>query len=141
MAHLALSDINGQFIARSIVLIIMILWICFLSRFPIKRPEDLLERILFTIAALFLLIPTQYPWYAVWFLPFLVFSPLPSLLLIFVLLPFYYLRFYFGYRNNEEIFETVIVLLEFLPVWALILYEGRNSLLKSVGKKVFASTD
>jgi hypothetical protein len=141
LADLPLSDINIQFIARSIVLIIMILWICFLFRFPIKRPEDLIERILFTIAALFLLIPTQYPWYAVWFLPFLVFLPRPSLLLLFVLLPLYYLRFYFGYRNNEQIFETVIVWLEFLPVWALILYEGRNNLLKSVRKKVFTSTD
>jgi len=84
---------------------------------------DLCERSLLIVAGLFLLSPTQFPWYSIWFLPFLAIQPRMSLLLLTVLLPVYYLRFYFRVRGSAGTFDDGIVWLEYLPVWIVLIRE------------------
>lgn len=57
------------------------------------EPEALLRGALIVAAATFYLSPAQYPWYAVWFLPFAVALGCRALLLPAVLLPLYYAFF------------------------------------------------
>ncbi len=97
-----------------------VLW---LTRSPTATPRDLAGKVLAIIAALFLLSPTQFPWYAVWFIPFLALTPCLSLLLLTVLLPVYYLRFYFLQLGHVDIFDYGVVWIEFVPVWGLLIWE------------------
>ncbi|MEM7124243.1 MAG: hypothetical protein AAF563_23390 [Pseudomonadota bacterium] len=87
----------------------------------IARPADdshqTLRRLLILSAGLFLLSPTGFPWYAVWFVPFLVVVPVTPLLLLTALLPLYYLRFAFARHGLESVFDHYVVWLEFGPVW------------------------
>jgi len=78
------------------------------------------------VAAAFLLSPAQFPWYYLWVIPFFAVTPSPALLLLSVLLPLYYLRFYFQFRDNVLIFDHGIVWLEYAPVWALLIFGWLN---------------
>ncbi len=86
--------------------------------------------VLAVVAALFLVSPTQFPWYFAWMLPFLAIRPRGSLLLLTLMLPLYYLKFYYGARNNVDFFHYGVVWLEYLPVWLLLLWEFRAPLLR-----------
>ncbi len=112
-------------VARSLAVILLAGWLAHLIRRPWRHPAELAERCLLAIAGLFLLSPTQFPWYALWFMPFLAVRPRGSLLVLTVLLPLYYLRFHFASRGNAALFDYGIVWLEFLPVWCLLLWEWR----------------
>jgi alpha-1,6-mannosyltransferase len=81
-------------------------------------------RVLGVVAALFLLSPAQFPWYGIWLLPWLCISPRPSLLLLTVLLPMYYLRFYYRAYDNVAFFDNGWVWVEFAPVWLLLAWEA-----------------
>lgn len=88
-----------------------------------RSPADPSERArhwLVLIAALFLLSPTGYPWYYVWFLPLLCLWRHPALLTLTALLPLYYARFPLELSGQRELFQTWIVGLEFLPVWLML---------------------
>jgi len=41
-----------------------------------------------------------------------------------VLMPIYYLRFYFDARNQTELFDQYIVWLQYLPVYVLLLRDN-----------------
>ena len=86
--------------------------------------DALLTRTLVLVAALFLIAPVQFPWYATWFAPLLALRPAFPLLLLTPLLSLYYLRFYFAARGQPELFDHGIVWLEFLPVWMLLAWQG-----------------
>ena len=62
-------------------------------------------------------------WYSAWFLPLLVVSPRASALLLTVLLPLYYLRFAFSDAEIVGYFDYGVVWIEFVPVYALMLWE------------------
>ncbi len=95
-----------------------------LSYRRVEGPRDIAGRALFIVAALFLLSPTQYPWYCVWMIPMLALRPQVSLLALAALLPVYYLRFYFDVREKVGVFDNGIVWIEFGPVFLLIALEG-----------------
>lgn len=84
---------------------------------PIAGSDDLLGRASVVVAALVLLSPAQFPWYAAWFAPFLVFRPWFGFLLLTATAPLYYLGFYFLSEQRPEIIDTVIVWLIWVPVW------------------------
>jgi alpha-1,6-mannosyltransferase len=63
------------------------------ARPPPGAPDALVRSALVVAAAVFYLSPAQYPWYAVWFLPFAAILGCRALLLPAVLLPLYYLFF------------------------------------------------
>lgn len=72
---------------------------------------------LLVVGALFLLSPTQFPWYWLWCLPLLTVTPCPPLLLYTALLPLYYLQ--------EE--WSGVLWIEHLPVWAWLLWRWRRA--------------
>jgi hypothetical protein len=117
------ADGNEQLAARVVVAALLAVWIGALARRESKDGHDLCERLLLAVAALFLLSPTQFPWYYIWMLPLLAIRPRASLLSLTVLLPLYYLRFYFKARGNEGVFDNGIVWIEYAPVWLLLVWE------------------
>ncbi len=78
---------------------------------------------LWTIAALFLLSPTQFPWYFTWFAPLLALVPSRGLLILTFTLPLYYLKFYLDARGQVQLFHHGVVWLEYIPVWLLLLWD------------------
>jgi hypothetical protein len=83
--------------------------------------------VLVLVAALFLLSPTQFPWYFTWIAPPLVLAPSRALLLLTFTLPLYYLKFYLDARGQVQLFHHGIVWLEYIPVWLLLLWDwGRG---------------
>jgi hypothetical protein len=122
-----LGHTNGQFAARIIVALLLCAWIGILARGKIDGGLDLCEKCMLTVAALFLLSPTQFPWYYVWLLPLLAIRPRASLLLLTALLPLYYMRFYYRARGSVEFFDYYVVWIEFVPVWCLLIWEFHRS--------------
>ena len=95
-----------------------------LLRRPVVGERDVARRSLYIVAAAFLLSPTQFPWYYLWCLPLLALCPRPSLLLLTVLLPLYYLRFYVRHHYGAGWFDYGIVWVEYVPVWCLLVWEA-----------------
>jgi hypothetical protein len=120
---IGIEDANGKFSARIIAALLLCIWIGILARGKIEGGLDLCEKCMLTVAALFLLSPTQFPWYYIWLLPLLAIRPRASLLLLTALLPLYYLRFYYSPRGNVAFFDYYIVWVEFVPVWCLLIWE------------------
>jgi len=114
-------------VARFIVIALIALWILYVTFGKTFRNEDLFKKSLFIVAFVFLIIPTQFPWYYTWLIPFLAIKPRFSLLLLTALLPLYYLRYHFEPRGEIEIFTNVIVWIEFVPVWILLIWEWRKN--------------
>jgi len=116
----------AQLHARLLVALILVLLPCYLlRREPVDAPQ-LIRWITITIAALFLLSPVQLPWYCLWFLPLLCFYPQPALLLLVALMPIYFVRFYFDFRGEAELFDHGIVWLQYLPPLALLMLLPRD---------------
>lgn len=95
-----------------------------INRHNATSDHEICRRFLIVAATLFLLSPTQFPWYLLWLLPFLPLVPNLALLLLTPLLALYSLRFYFVDRYQAEVFDHGIVWLEFLPVWALLGWQA-----------------
>jgi len=86
---------------------------------PIKDASDLLSRTLVIVAALILLAPAIYPWYALWMLPLLALFPYTGLVLVSATIPLYYCYFYFAARDATHLYQTIIVWIVWVPVWLL----------------------
>jgi hypothetical protein len=124
----------GQLMARLIAFLILLIVIYRVVRFVPEDPERQIEKFLYIITGLFLLSPTQFPWYFLWILPFLTFNPRISLLLLTALLPLYYLQYYFETINRIDVFNAYIVWFEFIPVWILL---SREEIKKFKNEAVF----
>ena len=120
--------------ARVIAASLTILWIAYISyRKPAE--SDFFKKSLFIIAFVFLVGPTEFPWYYTWLLPFLALLPRFSLLTLTALLPLYYLRYYFEPRGEPEAFANIIVWLEFAPVWILLYLEWKRGRREFIGNR------
>lgn len=115
---------HSQLVSRITLFAIMLLSITFLSIRVSDSPQGLFRKCLLLLTIFFLISPTQFPWYFIWLLPFLTIRPKFSLLLLTVLLPVYYLRYYFDARGQITIFDNWVVWVEYIPVWILLLKEG-----------------
>jgi len=93
-------------------------WVC---RRPPAGVTDSCRRMLIITASLFLLSPTQFPWYWLWLLPMLTVIPAPALLLYTVLLPIYILQ--------EYVMSPWINAAQHAPVWAALGLTALVSLL------------
>lgn len=109
--------------ARIIALLVLMVWIGTVARAPIRDHRDLCNRIVLVLGTAFLISPTQFPWYYIWMVPFLALSPRPSMLLLTFTLPIYYAMFYLERRQNINLFHNGIVWIEFVPVYALVVWE------------------
>ncbi|MBW1945155.1 MAG: hypothetical protein JRJ51_20310, partial [Deltaproteobacteria bacterium] len=114
---------NAQEVTRVVISAILALCILWCIRRPEKNSVETGRRFLFVVSALFLLSPTQFPWYFLWMLPFLSILPCPSLLLLTPLLSLYYIRYYFQAKGMVHVHDNGIVWLEFVPVWCLLIWE------------------
>ena len=117
---------NSPFLARAILAVIWIgiaLWACLHLA---KGKEDVAWRIFILCAALYLLSPSQTPWYFLWILPFLCIFPVKPLFLAGSLIPMHYLFFALSIRGMEEIYRYGIVWAIWLPVWGALIWTGVN---------------
>jgi alpha-1,6-mannosyltransferase len=90
---------------------------------PWTDAAHLMRKACFVTAVLFLLSPAQFPWYATWLIPFLVFCPVLPLLALSALLPIYYVSFHYLAREQYDTFRYGLVWLIWLPVWAGLAIE------------------
>ena len=97
-----------------------------LARHPAEDAADLVRRAAIVSAALVFLSPAQYPWYAIWFLPFLPFLPLRAFLVLTATLPLYYAFFHFNARGHPEIFRGWIVWAIWIPAWMALAMDLRD---------------
>ncbi len=114
---------HGQVAARTIVALILFTLIVYLTIRKTEEPRQLFQQCLLVTAGLFLLSPTQFPWYCLWMIPFLAIAPRRSLLLLTAVLPLYYLWHYYSAIGKVELFNRWVVWVEFVPVWILLLRE------------------
>lgn len=123
-----------QAIARYIIAGVMVILIAVLffkkqkQAHQTQLTELLAKHWLVIITAMFFLSPTGYPWYFIWFLPLLVLKPNMPLLLLTMLLPLYDLRYPLTVIDEFELFNDIIITIEFLPTLILLavcLYRQR----------------
>lgn len=114
---------HAQTVSRRLLAVLLAGWVLVVFLRNAPTPRDLADHCLFVTAGLFLVSPTQFPWYGMWLTPLLAFSPRRPLLLLTVLLPLYYLWYYFEPRGKVDIFSHMIVWMEFAPVWLWLLYD------------------
>jgi hypothetical protein len=111
------ADANaGDIAARAIVAVIVLACAAALSIRPVSGAIDFCNRAAIALGVMFMLSPTQFPWYYLWLVPFLAVRPRVSLLIWSVTLPLYYLKFHYAARGEADFFHTRIVWLEHAPV-------------------------
>lgn len=118
-----LANISAAFVAKGLIGMTLATLALAQARHPLQGVEDLIARSSLLIAALVLLSPAQYPWYTVWFAPFLVFWPSRGLLLLSATLPLYYLSFHLAARDAHEIFTSYVVWVIWAPVWTVLAWD------------------
>lgn len=106
-----------HFYTRFLVVFIYIGILIVLFWKPAKNPKDLVVKFTLATASLFLLSPTQFPWYYLWIVPFLTLKPFWPLLLYCPLLPIYYLQYYLPLVGHPDLFYDRIVWFEHFPIW------------------------
>lgn len=123
---LGLGEDGQGMLARGSVFLVLLAWMGWWSTRPIASQQEVCDRIVLVIAAMFMLSPTQFPWYYLWIVPFLALSPRPSMLILSAMLPMYYLKFYFSAQDRVLLFHNGVVWLEYAPVFVLALWEWRT---------------
>lgn len=121
-----LSPENAHRLARWTIAAVLLGLIVFCLRRFRSNFDGLVSGAAVITAALFLLSPTQFPWYFLWLLPLLTLRPIWSLLALTVTLPLYYLRFPLAAMGHAVWFDYGIVWIQFVPVWLLLAWELRR---------------
>lgn len=94
-----------------------------LSRQPTTDVAQQVRRLAITTTALVLLSPAQFPWYLTWAALLSPLYPQPVLIAATVLMPAYYVSFYFHARDTYAVFRDGIVWAIWLPIWATLAYQ------------------
>ena len=116
-------------------LVLLVVLVMLLRR---SRPTGawLVNSALVVTTTLFMLSPTQFPWYYLWLLPLLVLRPMWSLIGLTVTLPIYYLRFSMDAAGHAAWFDYGLVWIEFAPIWLLLALELRRlTRLSAIGRR------
>ena len=104
------------------ILVIFLVSVYFIIR---KVPQDQVQyykKALLIVAVLYLISPTQFPWYFTWMIPLLAIRPMVSLLLYPLMLPLYQLNYLAGY----------IIYIEHIPILILFLLELKGCIWKGL---------
>ena len=120
---LDLSPFHVPSVARAAAFALVLGWTFWLIRKDTEDPRALSQRLLLVVAGLYFLSPTQFPWYALWIMPFLAVTPRFPFLVLGILLPLYYMRFYLRTQGLTPLHDNGVVWLEFAPVWVLLVWE------------------
>lgn len=115
--------VDSGFLARCMIGFTLAGLALALARQPWNTLGELLALASAVVAALVLLSPAQYPWYTLWFAPFLVFTPSRAFLLLTTTIPLYYTSFYFAARDVPDIFTNVVVWMVWVPVWLVAVLD------------------
>lgn len=121
-------------IARGLLAAILLLAIVSLCWRPAPNGNIVAWRFFCVAAAIYLLSPSQFPWYFVWIAPFLCFYPVRGLLLAGALVPGHYLYFHFAAHDAAWVYGLGIVWAMWLPVWALLAYDAVRAYRQSSGR-------
>ena len=97
--------------------------VVYLLRRAPRTPEEILRIGFLCITSLFLLSPSQFPWYFLWVAPLLPLFPLRGLLIAAALLPLYYAYFYLAPRDMAKVHTYGVVWLLWVPVWIALTVE------------------
>jgi alpha-1,6-mannosyltransferase len=127
LAPLGIANVSAGLVARGTVAMLLGALACYLSLKPVSDTDDLLGRASLLIGALVLLSPAQFPWYAVWFVPFLAFRPWNGFLILSATAPLYYMSFYLTAAGEPKLFGRYVVWLIWVPVWAALAIEAVRS--------------
>jgi alpha-1,6-mannosyltransferase len=111
-------------VARLLVGLVLAAFIIWLAWNPLDGSQDLIERALLTVAALYLLSPSQFPWYLIWLQPLLCLRPERGWLLATALVPLYYVSFYFYATDRAWVFREVVVWVIWLPIWVVLVKDA-----------------
>ena len=114
----------GGLIARFAAGFVVLLVVGYVSGRRQLDDDKVIVAFLVTAAAVFMLSPTQFPWYYTWLVPFLTLRPSLALMLFTPLLCLYYTRFYFEARALLEVFDFGVVWAQYVPVWLLLGWQG-----------------
>ncbi|MFM9942609.1 MAG: glycosyltransferase family 87 protein [Hyphomicrobiaceae bacterium] len=90
----------------------------------ITTPYDLVQRTALITLVLVLVSPAQFPWYMLWTLPFLPLVPRLGVAAMAVMLPLYYLSFYFSAHGAYDVFRDRVVWLIWIPIWLVLAIES-----------------
>lgn len=115
---------HAQLMARLTVAVLLMAWVTWLSTRTQRNPRQRCEYALWIVAALFLLSPTQFPWYYTWMLPLLAIQHPPGLLILTCTLPLYYLRFPMRASGYVDYFDYGVVWLQFGPAFVLLGWQA-----------------
>jgi len=100
-------------IARWVVIIIYSIVILLFLKTKENDNNDTIRKLFYLVAIMFLLSPTQFPWYYTWVLPLLVFSPRLSFVAYVILLPLYQLKYSW----------PIFIWVEHIPILMLFIFE------------------
>jgi len=115
--------VDAAFVARGVIGFTLAGLALALAHRPWNTLGELLTKASTIVAALELLSPAQYPWYTLWFAPFLVFTPSRAFLLLTATIPLYYTSFHFASHEVPEDFKNFFVWGVWLPVWLVAVLE------------------
>lgn len=118
-----LSFEHAHLMARMTIGVVLLGVMAFSLRRFKPNFEGLISSVMMFTAALFLLSPTQFPWYYLWVLPVLTLRPIWSLLALTMTLPLYYLRFPLDAMGYAVWFDYGVIWIEFIPIWLLLAWE------------------
>ena len=90
---------------------------------PISGLTDQITRAMVITASIFYLSPAQFPWYALWFLPFAALMRNGPLLLASATLSVYYLFLPLAKTGHYELFQSQVAFLHAAPVWLWIAWQ------------------
>ena len=76
---------------------------------------------LLVVSGLYLLSPTQFPWYFTWLVPFLAIRAWPAIELYTITLPLYYFQHALRPGEARWWFDNIIIWVEHLPVFLAIV--------------------
>ena len=107
------------------ILMGVLIWFLFKNTSLIHDPHRFLKQLFIIMALVFLLSPTQNPWYLCWVVPFLCLFPLRPWILLTGLVVFYYLDFYFDYQEMQA-WSKWTPWIEYLPFYLLLSLGLRN---------------
>jgi hypothetical protein len=88
-----------------------------------RREIPVGQQFLMAVTLLFMLSPTQFPWYYIWLLPFLALHPHPALIGYTALLPLYYLRPLMAHLGYTDAFDVFIVWIQHGPVLIWLVWD------------------
>jgi hypothetical protein len=104
-------------LATAMVVVAGVVWLAW------RREMAAGQQFLMATTLLFMLSPTQFPWYYIWLLPFLAIHPHPALILYAALLPLYYLRPLMEFYGRPHIFDNGIVWIQHGPVLIWLMWD------------------